>query len=609
MPSLKHNGLDVLLSFIAEGLILFNSKGKITLVNPHASLLLDYTSEELVGKELDRAFKIYSGKKLLTPSQRIAATVLKKNTVFTTPKGKTIYFEAQSKRVFPVFVSAKDLIINGRNSGALVFRDITTEKELKSYKRNTAKKLAKLTPLLQRTATGSFSQRVKMPTREDEFTELLVGLNLMIDDLEEIDKTRKEAERKRLAAVRKAEREKRRLTEKYSKELERKVDLQTKEIQQSKIHTETIIENLTSGLIEYRHDFTVVRMNRAAENILGIGRKQVIGHKVAPKDSRKKRWRSLVAVTYPTLAAKAHTIDHKTAGFMQEGVTVTEITIEHPIDRELQVITAPVAASDPTTKKEGFIKVLRDVTREKVIARSKSEFISIAAHQLRTPLSAVKWAMSMVMEGDMGALNKEQRKLLDRGYSTNEKMIALVNDLLNVARIEDGRFGYAFSKNDLVKTAEEVVSNSSLAAKEKDVSLILQRPKEALPHFVFDHDKITLALQNLIDNAIKYTLSGKRITVCIRKSGTSAEVAIQDEGVGIPENQLDRLFTKFFRATNVIHMQTSGSGLGLFIVKNIIKRHGGTVSVDSEGGKGTTFTFTLPLQARRIPKENTLTDY
>jgi len=609
MQRASSNDLDSLFSFIAEGLIVFDASGRITAVNPHATLLLDYTSKELMGKELDRAFRVYEGKKLLPLTRRIGATVLQKKRIFTTPKWKTIYFASQSKRIFPVFVSAKPMRMGGHDGGVVVFRDITTEKELTNYRLTTARKLAKLTPLLQKTAMGDFSKRVSISRNEDEFTELFVGLNLMIDDLEELEKTRKEEEQKRLSAVKKVAQEKRRLTERYSHDLEKKVRQQTEEIRRSKAHTETIIENLTVGLIEYDAQHRVVRMNRAAENILGIGRKSVIGKAVHPQDAQKKYWQSLVAVTHPLSADKARVIDKKLLGLAKSGVRAMEVVIQYPIDRELQVITVPLTAEGTGKRIRGSVKVLRDVTRERVIARSKSEFISIAAHQLRTPLSAVKWAMSMIAEGDMGALNDDQRKLLQRGYDTNEKTIALVNDLLNVARIEDGRFGYAFSKNDFGKTIEAVAATSQLAAKEKNVLLRLVKPREAMPPFVYDPDKIALALQNLVDNAIKYTSSGKTITITIKKNGVSAEVAVQDEGVGIPQNQIERLFTKFFRASNVIHMQTSGSGLGLFIVKNIAKRHGGSVHVVSKENEGSIFTLILPLQAGRIPKEDTLSDY
>lgn len=599
------NGISKILSFIAEGLILFDTKGKITLVNPHATLLLDYTAEELVGKHIDKVLDIYINKKPLGLKEKISYKLFKKHESFYVPKNKVVYFKGQSGHRFPVFVSAKEVVIKNKPGGILIFRDITIEKELEVYKKNTADKLAKLTPILQKTATGDFTKKIKIPVREDEFTELLVGLSLMVDDLKEMEVVRKKAEKEKIKAIKSAEKEKRKLSEEYSKKLEKEVEMKTEELLVSKAHTETIIENLTSGLIEYDSDFVVLRINRTAENLLGVKKKDIIGQKVKTKDINNKDMKSLVEISYPALSEKTHKIERTASGVLDEAISVSEVVIHYPLERELQVITAPIVSSVSNTQK-GFIKVFRDITREKVISRSKSEFISIAAHQLRTPLSAVKWAMRLIIDGDLGPLLPPQLKLMERGYDTNEKMILLVNDLLNVARIEDGRFGYEFKEGDFIKTITEVISNVSMLAKERNIKLEFKKPKETLKPFVFDINKIPLALQNLVDNAIKYTPPDGTVSVSVeRKNSEYIEVRVKDSGVGIPDDQIKRLFSKFFRARNVLRMQTAGSGLGLFIVKNIITRHGGKIEVESIEGKGSTFYFTLPIKRELIPKEET----
>ncbi len=234
--------------------------------------------------------------------------------------------------------------------------------------------------------------------------------------------------------------------------------------------------------------------------------------------------------------------------------------------------------------------------------RLKSDFISVAAHQLRTPLSGVKWVLKLLLDGDLGAISPEQSKMLKRGYDTNEKMIQLVNDLLNVSRIENGRFGYRFEKNDFSKILKLLIENSQLASRERNIEVVAEIHTELAPFF-FDAEKMLIALQNLIDNAIKYTLPGGRVIITIEKQGDYLQVKIKDTGVGIPKEEIHKLFSKFFRATNVVHLQTDGSGLGLFIVKNIITRHGGQIWVDSEETKGTTFTVLIPIIQDLIPKE------
>lgn len=599
---MNNSEIGTLLSFIAEGLVLFDSNGQVTQVNPHASLLLDYTTSEFIGKNIDTLFEIYLNDDLIPENERITHFVFSLGKPFVTPRGSTIYFKSKSGRKFPVFVSAKAMKTEERASGVLIFRDITIEKELESYKTNTAKKISELTPFLQKAATGEFSGgSIPVPEKEDEFTELLVGLKLMLDDLSELDQEREKSQFEKIEAVKKTEEERRKLTEQYSKELEGKVEEKTGELKRAKTHIETVIENLTSGLIEYDSSFTVVRINKTAEEMLGISRDDIVGKRIEPKDIKEKpEWKSLIEVSYPAISESVRKVSKEVSGVDAD---VIDIMITFPLEREVQVTTLPIASVFSGDAK-GFIKAIRDVTRERIIARSKSEFISIAAHQLRTPLSAVKWTMRLLMDGDLGVLNSSQFKLLGRGYETNEKMIQLVNDLLNVSRIEDGRFGYRFNKANIVETITSIVTNSAISAREHGVKVTFDAPAQAIPPFVFDQEKISLAFQNIVDNAIKYTPQGGEVSVSVVTEGEFVKISTHDTGVGIPKSQIGRLFSKFFRAENVIHMQTSGSGLGLFIVKNIITRHGGKISVESEENKGSTFWFTLPTNETLIPSRD-----
>jgi len=214
----------------------------------------------------------------------------------------------------------------------------------------------------------------------------------------------------------------------------------------------------------------------------------------------------------------------------------------------------------------------------------KSDFISVAAHQLRTPLSGVKWVLKLLLDGDLGETNEEQKGMLKRGYETNEKMIQLVNDLLNVSRIENGKFGFSFEKNNFIKLLSILMENTVLPSKERNIEVRLENHFGEIPEFYFDPEKLLIALQNIVDNAMKYTFPGGKVTIAVDRKGDYVEVKVSDTGVGIPKEDTAKLFSKFFRASNVIHMQTDGSGLGLFIVKNIIIGHGGQIWVDSVEG-------------------------
>ncbi|HOZ56169.1 MAG: Sensor histidine kinase YycG [Parcubacteria group bacterium ADurb.Bin316] len=272
-----------------------------------------------------------------------------------------------------------------------------------------------------------------------------------------------------------------------------------------------------------------------------------------------------------------------------------EVVINYE-DQELtyKVITAKVMAE----KNEylGVMKIFYNLTREKTIDRMKSEFISIAAHQLRTPLSAIKWVIKMILDGDAGKLNEEQQGLLAQGYASNERIITLVNDMLNVSRIEEGRFGYSFSKDRLDETLNIVVKSLENQINSKKIKLVLDVPAKLSKVFM-DKQKMTLVLQNLLENAVKYTPEYGKIEIKVKDHKKDLKISIKDNGIGIPKKDQEKLFSKFFRAENVVRMQTEGSGLGLFIVKNIIEKHGGEIECKSEEGKGTEFIFNIPIDS------------
>ena len=231
--------------------------------------------------------------------------------------------------------------------------------------------------------------------------------------------------------------------------------------------------------------------------------------------------------------------------------------------------------------------------REILVSRLKTEFISIAAHQLRTPLSSVKWTLKMLLDGDMGVLSAKQREFTGKGYVANERMIHLVNDLLDVSRIEEGKFGFEFSRSDFNEFMEGIASSFKQQAKRGNVNLKYKGANSPL-FLVFDFQRLKMAVSNILDNAIRYTIPGGKVTISVATDGDFIKVSIEDTGAGIPENQQSRVFSKFFRGDNVVRMQTEGTGLGLYLSKNIVEKHGGKIWFESEKDKGTVFYFTLP---------------
>ncbi len=260
-----------------------------------------------------------------------------------------------------------------------------------------------------------------------------------------------------------------------------------------------------------------------------------------------------------------------------------------------KVVTAKVIDAD--NEQLGIMKLFYNLTREKMLDKLKSEFISIAAHQLRTPLSAIKWVIKMVLDGDAGPLTEDQKQLLQKGFKSNERIITLVNDMLNVSRIEEGRFGYAIQKDDLAKVLDGVLDALAEVIQKKEIRLTVEK-EPGFPSLYIDAKKMQLVVQNLIENAIKYTPEHGKIRIELKKEGEFAKMSVQDNGIGIPAADQKKLFSKFYRADNAIRLQTEGSGLGLFITRNIVKRHGGDLSFESEEGIGSKFTIILPIDFR-----------
>lgn len=229
--------------------------------------------------------------------------------------------------------------------------------------------------------------------------------------------------------------------------------------------------------------------------------------------------------------------------------------------------------------------------------QSKSEFLSIAAHQLRTPITGVKGYVSMLLEGDYGELTPPQRLELERIYRASDRLTRLIDVFLNVSRIETGHLELKKTPSPFAQIVDDVVSDLTNAYKKKGLKLAVAKPSAPLPPILIDRDKIQDVVLNLVDNAIKYTDTGS-IDIRFDRSPSLLSFQIKDTGAGISPEGLDKLFQKFSRADVASHIQTGGSGLGLFVAKKIVEAHGGRIWAESEGegeGQGATFTFTLPI--------------
>lgn len=227
---------------------------------------------------------------------------------------------------------------------------------------------------------------------------------------------------------------------------------------------------------------------------------------------------------------------------------------------------------------------------------AKSEFISIASHQLRTPLTAIRGYISLVLEGSYGEVTATVQDILNKVYVVNNRMSQLVEDLLSISRLESGRIQYNFVETQIEPLVADIVDMFTLMAKEKKLDLKIKLPKQSLPKISIDVNKIREVISNLIDNAIKYTKEGS-VTVSVDGEKSFVVVKIADTGIGVDLKDAERLFEKFTRSSETMKLDVSGTGLGLYVGKSFVQAHKGFLSVESEGkGKGACFVIKLPIK-------------
>jgi signal transduction histidine kinase len=224
----------------------------------------------------------------------------------------------------------------------------------------------------------------------------------------------------------------------------------------------------------------------------------------------------------------------------------------------------------------------------------QSDFITLASHQLRTPLSGIRWILELLMQPRTGALNKKQKEYIEKVYASNERMIALVNDLLEVTRLDQGNAKIYLQDTDLVEVIRGLIKEKEQVVKSKRLKITLTTEEEPFPLVKTDTNRIKQAVGNILSNAISYTPNGGSINIDIKSLDHHVQCMVADTGVGIPKDQQKNVFSKFFRGTNVLKFETVGTGLGLYITRAFIEGSGGKIWIESEENKGTKIYFTLP---------------
>ncbi len=450
---------------------------------------------------------------------------------------------------------------------------------------------------------GDFSQEIKIDT-QDEFSDMALYTNKMSKDLkdlyENLDNKVKEQTNKINEKVKESENQNKAILN-ILEDVEgekSKVENLANDLEKFKL----AVENASDLIVITDAEGVVIFGNNAVEKITGYKPEEALGKKAGvlwkspmPKSYYENLWDTI----------KVH-----------KRVFISEIRNKR---KSGDFYTAIVSIS-PVFNSNGdiiyFVAIERDITKEKEVDKAKTEFVSLASHQLRTPLSAINWYTEMLLAGDAGAINEEQKKYLEEVATGNKRMVNLVDDLLNVSRLDMGTFIIESKPINLKDLINSVLDESKSQIIKRGL-VIEDDIDENIGEFSADEKLLRMIFQNLLSNAIKYTEIKGRVKICIEKKKKGDEFGhkkldedslvffVEDSGMGIPIYQQDKIFQKLFRADNAKESETEGTGLGLYVIKSIVDKAGGEIWFKSEENKGTTFYVSFPISGMKMKEVET----
>jgi PAS domain S-box-containing protein len=354
-----------------------------------------------------------------------------------------------------------------------------------------------------------------------------------------------------------------------------------------KARTDALMQSVGDGLMAVDGNGVITYANKKAEDLSGYNAKEAVGK------SYLDFWK--------LVDDKGNVVPQKERPFHKAIIKKELINI--PLSDHLYLLKkdgtrfpfsstiAPVVVGGQVS---GSIMSFRDITKESEVDRMKTEFLSLASHQLLTPSSAIKWTCELLLGGDYGKMTSKQISSIQNIYSSNESMISLVNSLLNVSRIEAGRIIIDPKPTNLRELADSMIEevNNKIVAKNQTLTIVSDKN---LPKINIDPKLIREVYKNLLTNAIKYTPEGGKISVNIDIKGEEIVSKVRDNGYGILEKDKNKVFQKFYRGENIVRIEKDGNGLGLYLIKQIVDVSGGKIGFESKENEGTTFWFSLPL--------------
>lgn len=350
--------------------------------------------------------------------------------------------------------------------------------------------------------------------------------------------------------------------------------------------SKAILEDVADGVLVTDENMQITLFNSSAEKILGLERSRVIGKSL-------EHFTGLFGKAARTWMETIRKWSQEPDSYQQGDVYAEQIRLED--GHVVSVHLAPVSLRETFL---GTVSIFRDITHQVEVDRLKSEFVSTVSHELRTPMTSIKGYVDILLMGAAGPLNEQQKRFLDIVKNNAERLAILVNDLLDISRIESGRLKLSLQPIDLSQLARQAIADLVQRSQEENrpMQIESQIPRK-LPRIWGDPDQVRRILDNLLENAYLYTPENGYILLRIHQKDDHLQVDIKDNGIGIPPEMQPRVFERFFRGENPSVLATSGTGLGLSIVQNLVEMQDGKIWLESSGveGEGSTFSFTLPI--------------
>jgi PAS domain S-box-containing protein len=415
-------------------------------------------------------------------------------------------------------------------------------------------------------ATGNLGSRLSINSN-DEIGELSNNINLMINStasaLQHMANSLRDI--------------------KWEKE---KLALNIQKLDQSRAKDQALIEALGDGLLVVNQEGKLIKVNKAFEKLLGYQELEVINKNLSAVIKAQDK-QGLDVDFQSGILNRVLAGERFVANLAYPFYFLRKDGNRFPVD----CILTPIVLDNKTI---GAVGIFNDITKEQEVDRMKSEFISLASHQLRTPLSAIRWLTEILTDETVGKLTAEQKDVAKNINLSAIRMVDLVNSLLNISRIESGRIIIDPKPTNLIELVSSIITDLQVKIRDRSQNLALKIPSK-LPDINLDSRLISQVYVNLLTNAIKYSPKGSVISIEMYVEGENVLTKIADQGFGIPKEEQSRVFNKFYRGKNIIKVETDGTGLGLYLVKAIVESSKGKIWFESTEGKGTTFWFSLPL--------------